>query len=112
MNGMKGEASSLHDDNSDFGWQPFVFTARGPPTLARAGEWQPLDGPLVRGICEAWNGVNNFSKILERHERELPRPDRPIASPPKRSIEVRSAAVAENSGEWRTGSGSDSAAAT
>ena len=45
----------------------------------------PLDDPLVQGICEAWNALNNFMQKLERMKSQLPQPYRPLVAPTKNS---------------------------
>ena len=45
----------------------------------------PLNNPLVLGICEAWNGVNNLLVKLEQLKNQRPRRYRPLVAPTKNS---------------------------
>jgi hypothetical protein len=45
----------------------------------------PLDEPLVRGICEAWESINQLGKIIDTLKAERPQLYRPLVSPVRNS---------------------------
>ncbi|HYP06080.1 MAG TPA: hypothetical protein VER03_07565 [Bryobacteraceae bacterium] len=45
----------------------------------------PLQDPLVRGICDAWAGINHLAQTIERLKARLPQPYRPLVEPTKQS---------------------------
>src|SRR4051812_442164 len=45
----------------------------------------PLEDPLVQGMCEAWNRINNLLAKIERLKNQLPCQSRPMVEPTKTS---------------------------